>query len=156
MAELQGVWVFFSQNFQTDKALSFGVVGNLGHDGAGRVNAFDFTSGAWTGFVKSTCEADDNDPSVNHLIVVDSGAAAGYVPHYTWSTNAYRWVDIKTSGGTKIADGDWVRVAGQDMAGGADDGFFALPLGFTFKYYGEDHDSVGIGTNGYITFGTEH
>ena len=28
-------------------------MGNLGHDGTGTVNAFEFTSGAWKGFVKS-------------------------------------------------------------------------------------------------------
>jgi hypothetical protein len=80
MNELAGVWVFFSQNFQAEEPLSFGVVGNLGHDGSGVVNAFEFTSGPWKGFVKSTCEAAVSDPSVNHLIVVDSGASSGFVP----------------------------------------------------------------------------
>ena len=33
MAELDGVWIFFSQNFQATEPLTFGVIGNLGHDG---------------------------------------------------------------------------------------------------------------------------
>ena len=50
--------------------------------GGGHVEASEFSSGAWKGFVKTACEADINssgeaDPSVNHMIVVDGGTTSG-------------------------------------------------------------------------------
>ena len=50
--------------------------------GGGHVESFEFSSGAWKGFVKTACEADINssgeaDPSVNHMIVVDAGTTSG-------------------------------------------------------------------------------
>ena len=50
-----GLWIFFTQNFDS-APLSFGVVGNLGADGSGHVNALTLNSAPWKGFVKSTCE----------------------------------------------------------------------------------------------------
>ena len=50
-----GLWIFFTQNFDS-APLSFGVVGNLGADSSGHVNALTLNSPPWKGFVKSTCE----------------------------------------------------------------------------------------------------
>jgi hypothetical protein len=80
MTELDGLWVFFTRNYQEADALAFGVLGNLGADGSGAVSAFEFSSGLWAGFVKSTCGADADDAGVNHLMVVDSGSSSRYVP----------------------------------------------------------------------------
>ena len=83
MSEMpEGLWVFFSQNFG-DQPLTFGVVGNLGHDGSGVVHHFEYAAHTWVGFVKSACDADLTDPSVNHMIVVDSGASIRSRPVHT-------------------------------------------------------------------------
>lgn len=83
MDELQGMWVFFSQNFLSDDALTMAVKGNTGHDGAGHVNAFEFTAQPWKGFVKQTCENDLIDPSINHMWIVDGGFSSGFRPRHT-------------------------------------------------------------------------
>jgi len=84
MGELDGLWLFLSQNFQVDQPLDFGVIGNLGADGLGQVQEFSFDQRPWRGFVKTVCEATDGalarDPSLNHLIIVDSGESSGYTP----------------------------------------------------------------------------
>jgi len=46
------------------------VTGNLGADGGGTVSEYIYMSGTYAGFVKAECGA--GDPSVNHLMVVDS------------------------------------------------------------------------------------
>jgi len=81
MGELDGLWLFFAQNFSPDP-LDFGVIGNLGADGLGQVQEFVFNKRPWRGFVKTVCEATDGgaavDPSLNHLTIVDSGGSSGY------------------------------------------------------------------------------
>ena len=82
-----GLWIFFTQNFDS-APLSFGVVGNLGADGSGHVNALTLNSPPWKGFVKSTCEvgaaanpeagtADTRDP---------------YAPIPTFEHRCFNWI----------------------------------------------------------------
>ena len=95
-----GLWIFFTQNFDS-APLSFGVVGNLGADGSGHVNALTLNSAPWKGFVKSTCEvgaaanpeagtADTRDPSVNHLIIVAAPDASVAPPAQTCTVDGNR------------------------------------------------------------------
>jgi hypothetical protein len=70
MAKLDGVWVFFTHN-TGEGPLDFAVIGNLGSDGSGKVTEYTFEAAPYVGFVKRECGA-GNDPSVNHLVVVDS------------------------------------------------------------------------------------
>ena len=51
-----------------------GIAGNLGADGSGHVDAYEFSTSLWRGFVKATCAYDVGasglpDAGVNHLIV---------------------------------------------------------------------------------------
>ena len=51
-----------------------GITGNLGADGSGHVDAYEFSTSLWRGFVKATCASDVGasglpDAGVNHLIV---------------------------------------------------------------------------------------
>jgi hypothetical protein len=69
MGKLGSVWVFLTHNTR-GVPLEFAVAGNLGSDGSGMVNEYTFESAPYMGFIKRTCNAGD-DPSINHLIVVD-------------------------------------------------------------------------------------
>ena len=40
--------------------------------------------------------------------------------------------------------------------GNTDDGYFVAQLGFSVSVYGVVESEITIGTNGYVTFGTEH
>jgi hypothetical protein len=70
MTKLDGMWVFFTHN-AGDAPIDFAVVGNLGSDGSGTVTEYTFEVAPYVGFVKRECGAGD-DPSVNHLIIVDA------------------------------------------------------------------------------------
>eukprot|EP01046_Picozoa_sp_COSAG06_P003865 COSAG06_NODE_154_length_21869_cov_31.582637_8_plen_187_part_00 len=82
MNEMEGLWIFFTQNFQTADPLSFRIMGNLGADGSGSVHEYTFNSRPFVGYVKSVCET-TGDPSINHLIVVDGGLTTGYRPRHS-------------------------------------------------------------------------
>jgi hypothetical protein len=82
MGKFDGVWVFFTHNVG-DAPLDFAVAGNLGSDGSGTVTEYIFEAAPYIGFVKRECGSDD--PSVNHLVVVD--ATAGYPAHSCDHTN---------------------------------------------------------------------
>src|SRR6476620_4379991 len=41
-----------------------------------------------------------------------------------------------------------------DIFSATDEGTFALPLGFTFPYYGNTYTTVHINTNGFVSFGS--
>ena len=69
MAQLANMWIFLSHN-GGETPLTFEVVGNLGSDGSGAVTEFIFEAAPFVGFVKRECGG--GDPSVNHMIVVDS------------------------------------------------------------------------------------
>eukprot|EP01043_Picozoa_sp_COSAG02_P098423 COSAG02_NODE_34577_length_482_cov_0.582245_1_plen_156_part_10 len=86
----------------------------------------------------TTCEAPSSpvDPGDATECPADQ---AGYV--FTGPA----FVDISTTG-TAITD--W----GQNP----DDGFFEVPLPFVMPWYGRDENIIHVGTNGYITFGSEH
>ena len=69
MARLGAAWVFLAHN-AFENPLDFFVLGNLGSDGSGAVTEFVLEADPFVGFVKRECGG--SDPSVNHLIVVDS------------------------------------------------------------------------------------
>ncbi|MBA4371351.1 MAG: hypothetical protein C0402_00645, partial [Thermodesulfovibrio sp.] len=60
---------------------------------------------------------------------------------YTGSTPAYSFTDISGSGGTLLSLGD-------DALSGA------IPLGFSFNFYGTQYSSVHVSSNGFLTFGS--
>eukprot|EP01051_Picozoa_sp_SAG22_P001950 SAG22_NODE_82_length_21749_cov_10.719769_7_plen_864_part_00 len=77
MAQYENVWVFLSHN-SADAPLDFMVFGNLGSDGSGTVTEFVLEADPFVGFVKRECGGDD--PSVDHLIIVDG---SGGIPTHT-------------------------------------------------------------------------
>ena len=138
------------------RQLTFGVVGNLGHDQSGLRQQYEFDSGPWKGFVKATCESDLTDPSINHMFVVDNGDSSAGVEHYTTDTTvAYEWIEI-VADGEAIPPGEWTRTGMPDDLGAIDDGYVIRTMPFAFPYYGEPHDDLHVGTNGYVTLGTAH
>jgi hypothetical protein len=71
MQQHDGMWVFFTTNVH-DSPIDFMIMGNLGSDdGSGSVTEYTFNAAPHTGFVKREC-GDADDPSVNHMIIVDS------------------------------------------------------------------------------------
>eukprot|EP01046_Picozoa_sp_COSAG06_P004705 COSAG06_NODE_201_length_20356_cov_7.834140_2_plen_629_part_00 len=72
MQQLDTMWVFLTANIH-DSPIDFVIAGNLGSDeGSGTVTEYIFDAPPHTGFVKRECGDEEGDPSVNHLIVVDS------------------------------------------------------------------------------------
>ena len=69
MGQLGDMWIFLTHN-AGDSPLDFMVLGQLGADNAGSVTEFVLEAPPFIGFVKRVCGA--GDPSINHLIVVDS------------------------------------------------------------------------------------
>eukprot|EP01043_Picozoa_sp_COSAG02_P033481 COSAG02_NODE_2287_length_9213_cov_5.663375_3_plen_2061_part_01 len=67
------------------------------------------------------------------------------MPNYAASEATYSWIDISTSG--NLVD-EW--------EGNTDDGYFVAQLGFSVSVYGVVESEITIGTNGYVTFGTDH
>eukprot|EP01044_Picomonas_judraskeda_P007135 COSAG03_NODE_750_length_5996_cov_3.402408_1_plen_1107_part_10 len=74
---------------------------------------------------------------------VNPGDVAECPTDYAFAGPAF--VDISTTG-TQITD--WAQ--------NPDDGWFEIALPFTMPWYGLTEDVIHVGTNGYITFGTEH
>ena len=58
---------------------------------------------------------------------------------------SYNWID--TLGMNRIADTDWTE-------GNADDGYKKVGLPFSFNFFGQNYDTLCIGTNGMIGFGS--
>jgi hypothetical protein len=72
MQQFDAMWVFFTTNVH-DSPIDFVIAGNLGSDdGSGTVTEYVFDAPPHTGFVKRECGDEEGDPSVNHLIIVDS------------------------------------------------------------------------------------
>ena len=71
MQQSDAMWVFFTTNIH-DSPIDFMIAGNLGSDGSGVVTEYVFDAAPHTGFVKSECGDMEGDPSVNHMIIVDS------------------------------------------------------------------------------------
>ena len=71
MQQLEGMWMFFTTNTH-GSPIDFTITGNLGSDdGSGSVTEYLFDVPPHAGFVKREC-GDEHDPSVNHMIIVDS------------------------------------------------------------------------------------
>lgn len=70
--EFPGMFVFYADG---DLGNSFSVNGNLGADGSGLVNAYEYENGSsgTIAFYKGVCSA--GDPSVNHLIITTNNGS---------------------------------------------------------------------------------
>jgi hypothetical protein len=63
----------------------------------------------------------------------------------------YSWQDSDDPGGPNY---QWVEISGigNGLGGGNDSYSTALPLGFTFSFYGNNYTSVRVSANGFISF----
>jgi hypothetical protein len=78
------------------------------------------------------------------VVAADSGGPDGF--GYTWTDSneaggpTYDWIDIRATGTSiSLSDDDYEQVS----------------LPFDFSFYGVDHSTVYISSNGYLTFGTD-
>eukprot|EP01046_Picozoa_sp_COSAG06_P045664 COSAG06_NODE_6346_length_2974_cov_10.105434_2_plen_622_part_00 len=71
MQKSEEMWTFFTTNVH-DSPIDFMIMGNLGSDGTGTVSEYVFEAAPYTAFVKRECGDDAGDPSVNHMIIIDS------------------------------------------------------------------------------------
>ncbi|MBK7863565.1 MAG: putative Ig domain-containing protein [Archangiaceae bacterium] len=78
------------------------------------------------------------------LAVLSGGSA--FAQNYVVQSQAAAYVPM--TGGTPITT--WTQTG---TFSATDEGFFQLPLGFTFPYYGNNYTDVFVDTNGYFTFG---
>ena len=90
MSLLNGVLVFYARN-GVSNGLEFRIRGNLGADSHGKIETYNFSSGNWTGFIKSVCNSTESrggvlstNAAVHHLTVVDTSAS---VPVHTWGNS---------------------------------------------------------------------
>jgi hypothetical protein len=69
---------------------------------------------------------------------------------------AATWVDIVSSSGTLIGPGNWT--SGGQNSWASDDGWFDVDISAMggFSWYGVRETTISAGTNGVITFGTNH
>jgi hypothetical protein len=62
----------------------------------------------------------------------------------------YRWKDSNEPDGPSF---NWIDVSGGTSISLTDDDFeIGIPLGFTFNYYGMDFTTIGVGSNGWLSF----
>lgn len=62
----------------------------------------------------------------------------------------YRWEDSDEPDGPTF---NWIDVSGGTSISLTDDDFeTGIPLGFTFNYYGTDFTTIGVGSNGWLSF----
>ena len=71
MQQSDAMWVFFTTNMH-DAPIDFMIAGNLGSDGSGTVTEYVFDEAPHMGFVKRECGDEEGDPSINHMIIIDS------------------------------------------------------------------------------------
>jgi len=66
------------------------------------------------------------------------------------------WVDIVSAGGTLVGPDDWT--SGGQNTWSSDDGWFDVDISAMggFTWYGRRETMISAGTNGVITFGTDH
>lgn len=73
-------------------------------------------------------------PDAGYMYWIDSDTLGGPV---------YNWRDISTTGyDVPLTSGTW------------DDGYGRIPIGFTFRWYGNSYDTLFVTTNGCLAFGT--
>ncbi|MEO0092355.1 MAG: choice-of-anchor J domain-containing protein [candidate division WOR-3 bacterium] len=80
------------------------------------------------------------------------------IPYYTGGPDAgyYWWIDSDTLGGPTY---NWIDISatGTDLPltyGSWDDGYSQIPIGFNFTFYDNTYNTVYVGTNGFLSFGT--
>ena len=62
----------------------------------------------------------------------------------------YRWEDNIDPNGPAL---EWIDVSGgTDIGLGGDDFVAGIPLGFAFRYYGLEFSTIGVGSNGWLSF----
>ncbi len=71
----------------------------------------------------------------------------------------YYFANSTPSGGSNRPTFSWIDTVGQTRitewtSGSADDGYKKVPISFTFNFFGNNYDSLYIGSNGVIAFGT--
>ncbi len=66
----------------------------------------------------------------------------------------YSWIDSRETGGP-VYNWEEISITGTEILANSDDGSIDIELPFGFKFYGEVKTSAKIGSNGYITFGTD-
>ncbi len=66
----------------------------------------------------------------------------------------YSWIDSDEAGGPAY---NWFEIAGigVDLNVYGDDSYTQVALPFTFPFYGVDQTEMSVGSNGYLTFGTD-
>ncbi|UII24061.1 Ig-like domain-containing protein [Fulvivirga ligni] len=87
---------------------------------------------------------EQQDTRVGHPVLLGAGADTDF---------GYKWIDSEEAGGPLYAWDD-ISETGTEINLNSDDGSTEVELPFTFSFYGEDHDAVLVGSNGYLTFGT--
>jgi subtilisin family serine protease len=87
------------------------------------------------------------------VIVSVAGARAGAPPSSGGGGPdffGYRWEDNHDPDGPAF---DWSDASGGvDIALSGDDFVAGIPLGFTFRYYGADYTTIGVASNGWLSF----
>ncbi len=88
---------------------------------------------------------------MSRLLAVALVVAAGSATAQTYTVMSQSQAYTPISGGTVVT------LSKRDAAGtytADDEGYFNLPLGFTFPYYGQNYTSVHVDANGFLLFGT--
>ncbi|NBP74739.1 MAG: hypothetical protein EBU61_01735, partial [Crocinitomicaceae bacterium] len=80
---------------------------------------------------------------------INSGLSAG---NFTVAPIAIGMQPVPSSAVTLVADG--AAVVPQTSVSLDDGGWAALPIGFTFNYFGNNHTTINIGTNATVHLGT--
>lgn len=104
------------------------------------------SSGIDTVYVK-TLLADDSDTTndLQHKVI--------YSRLHTGGPDAfgYRWIDSDTTDGPVF---QWIDATDGTIVGSGDDECFEIPIDFSFSFYGFSYDTIYVGTNGLIGFGS--
>lgn len=86
-------------------------------------------------------EKGEEDTRVYPMMALGQGGPDGF---------GYRWKDSNEPGGPVF---NWIDVSGGTSISLSDDDFqTGIPLGFTFNYYGTDFNTIGVGSNGWLSF----
>ncbi|MEO0076698.1 MAG: kelch repeat-containing protein, partial [candidate division WOR-3 bacterium] len=125
----------------------------------GDTRTITFTN--WTPTVTEICtikfrtflsgdEDPNNDAMLRQSQVVPAYTTGGPDAGYYWWIDSdapggptYNWIDISATGtDLPLTSGTW------------DDGYCKIPIGFNFTFYDNTYDTVYVGTNGFLSFGT--
>ena len=94
--------------------------------------------------VRSTSHAkgSDNLGGIGNPVLLGAGGPDDF---------GYNWIDSNEDGGPTF---DWIDISADgDVVSSGDEVITSVDLPFSFSFYGESYESVGIGSNGYLIFG---